>query len=107
MLGNIHSELLCGNPESENMIHFEHHDHGTFVAVCDADDEGIKQRCKNLIKRTGKTNNHFCWNIERNSGEIKQKIYRHKVVQPENGFLFLQMTPISAMRYLELTAFRF
>ena len=62
MLGNIHSELLCGNPESENMIHFEHHDHGTFVAVCDADDEGIKQRCKNLIKRTGKTNNHFCWN---------------------------------------------
>ena len=54
MLGNIHSELLCGNPESENMIHFEHHDHGTFVAVCDADDERIKQRCKNLIKRTGK-----------------------------------------------------
>lgn len=52
MLENMHSELLCGVPDSEDIVSFEHRDYGNFVVICDTA-EGIvlKERCGELIRK--------------------------------------------------------
>lgn len=52
MLENMHSELLCGTPESENIISFEHREYGSFVVICEETDaDVIKGRCADLIRK--------------------------------------------------------
>ena len=52
MLENMHSELLCGTPEIEDIISFEHGDYGSFVVVCNGiGADGIKEKCAELIRK--------------------------------------------------------
>ena len=52
MLENMHSELLCGTPESEDIISFEQREYGSFVVICgEMDPVEIKNRCTELIKK--------------------------------------------------------
>lgn len=52
MLENMHSELLMGVPDSEDIISFEHREYGNFVVVCDGSEEDVlKERCGGLIRK--------------------------------------------------------
>lgn len=52
MLENMHSELLCGVPASEDIISFEHREYGNFVVICaETERSTLKGRCTELIRR--------------------------------------------------------
>lgn len=52
ILENFHSELLCGVPENERVIYFEHKDACSFVSICDdQEEEQLKEKCHELIKK--------------------------------------------------------
>lgn len=54
ILENLHSELLCGEPENDSIVYFEHKDDCIFAAVCDAQPETeLKEKCRNLIQKCG------------------------------------------------------
>ncbi len=52
MLENMHSELLCGVPDSEDIISFEHREYGNFVVICEGTQaDALKERCGELIRK--------------------------------------------------------
>lgn len=54
ILENLHSELLCGEPENDSVVYFEHKNDCIFAAICDAQEESdLKEKCRNFIKKCG------------------------------------------------------
>ncbi len=52
MLENMHSELLRGVPDSEDIISFEHREYGNFVVICEwTQADALKERCGELIRK--------------------------------------------------------
>ena len=52
MLENMHSELLLGVPDSEDIISFEHREYGSFVVICEETKTiALKERCDGLIRK--------------------------------------------------------
>ncbi|MCM1217425.1 MAG: response regulator [Lachnospiraceae bacterium] len=52
MLENMHSELLCGTPESEDILSFEQREYGSFVVICEEmEADKIKGNCEELIRK--------------------------------------------------------
>ena len=52
ILENLHSELLCGEPENDSVVYFEHKSDCAFVAICEEQAEGeLKEKCRRLIKK--------------------------------------------------------
>lgn len=54
ILANLHSEVLCGRPENDSVIYYEHSDYCSFVTVCDEVQADILQeKCNELIGKCG------------------------------------------------------
>lgn len=54
IMENLHSELLCGMPENDSVVYFEHKNDCIFVAICDEQEEAeLRGKCRNLIKKCG------------------------------------------------------
>ncbi len=55
ILENLHSELLCGKPENDSVVCYEHRDSCVFVTVCeDCPEEELKDRCSELVRKCGR-----------------------------------------------------
>ncbi len=55
ILENFHSELLCGKPENDSVVCYEHRDSCVFVTVCEDCPEGeLKDRCSELVRKCGR-----------------------------------------------------
>lgn len=54
ILENLHSEILCGTPENERVVNFEHKNYYILVSVCDEIEAAkIKEKCSFLISKCG------------------------------------------------------
>ncbi len=52
---NLHSELLCGKPENDSVVCYEHRDSCVFITVCEDGPEGErKEKCRELIQKCGR-----------------------------------------------------
>lgn len=52
ILENLHSELLCGEPENDSVVYFEHKNDCIFVSICEEQAEvDLKEKCRNLIRK--------------------------------------------------------
>lgn len=54
ILENLHSELLCGEPENDSVVYFEYKNDCVFAAICEEQAEAdLMEKCRNLIKKCG------------------------------------------------------